>query len=82
MSEGGQETKSGKAASNPQIPCLGLDSPTPPGASEALATPCSARARRLIFRGGRGPLPIFSSLRAGLLCQNALLCSSSPQMRT
>lgn len=50
MSEGGQETKSGKAASNPQIPCLGLDYPTPPGASEALATPCSARARHLCSR--------------------------------
>lgn len=39
MSEGGQETKSGKAASNPQIPCLGLDSPTPPGASGGSGDP-------------------------------------------
>lgn len=48
MSEGGQETKSGKAVSsssaNPQIPCLGLDSPTPPGACGGSGDPLLCRA--------------------------------------
>lgn len=55
MSEGGQETKSGKAASNPQIPCLGLDSPTPPGSSGGSGDP--------LLRQGTPPL--FSASEEG-----------------